>query len=78
MSESASKKFDCVRSMRQIREEISAAISGMTYDELAEWLRAEQHDPILERLMGEPAQPTVGADGPGPTVPAPAAERPVR
>ena len=40
MSESSAKTFDCVQSMRQARDRLSAEIEGMTYDELIEWLGA--------------------------------------
>jgi hypothetical protein len=58
MSKPPSKKtFDCVQSMRQIRDRLSAEIAEMSYDELAQWLRAHQYsDPFLQRLAEKAAQ----------------------
>ncbi len=54
MTEPKAKKFDCVQTMRRIRNGISAEIEGMSYEELAEWLRAHPHsDPVLRRLAEE-------------------------
>ena len=57
MSSSKSETFDCVQSMRQIRDRLSAEIADMSYDELAEWLRAHQYsDPFLQRLSEQAHQ----------------------
>lgn len=57
MSESPSKTFDCVQSMRQVRDKISAEIAGMSYHELAQWLRAHRYsDPFLQRLADKAAR----------------------
>lgn len=57
MSNSPSKTFDCVQSMRHIRDRLSAEIADMSYDELAHWLRAHQYsDPFLQRLAEKAAQ----------------------
>jgi hypothetical protein len=57
MNEPSSKAFDCVRSMRETRDRISAEISEMSYDELAQWLREHRYtDPILQRLAEKAAQ----------------------
>lgn len=57
MSERASKKFDCVQSMRQARDKLSSEIEGMSYDELVRWLRAHDYtDPVLQRLSEKAAQ----------------------
>jgi hypothetical protein len=57
MSKSSSKGFDCVQSMRQIRDKLSAEIAEMSYDELAQWLRAHKYsDPFLQRLAEKAAQ----------------------
>jgi len=51
MIESSSKTFDCVQSMREIRDKLSAEIEGMNYDELVQWLRGHRYeDPVLQRL----------------------------
>jgi hypothetical protein len=57
MPNPSSKTFDCVQSMRQIRDGLSAEIAEMSYDELAQWLRAHQYsDPFLQRLAERAAQ----------------------
>ena len=57
MTNPSSKTFDCVQSMRQIRDRLSAEIAEMSYDELAQWLRAHQYsDPFLQRLAERAAQ----------------------
>ena len=57
MSESASKTFDCVKSMRQARDRLSAEIAAMSYEELATWLRTHQYaDPLLQRLAEKAAR----------------------
>ncbi len=64
MSERSSKTFDCVRSMREVRDKISAEIEGKSYDELAKWLRAHRYkDPILRRLAERAAQQAAPAGG---------------
>ena len=63
MSEPSSKTFDCVQSMRQIRDRLSTEIADMTYDELAQWLRAHRYsDPFLQRLAERAAQQGDAAD----------------
>lgn len=65
MSERSSKTFDCVQSMRQARDKLSAEIEGMTYDELVQWLRAHRYtDPVLQRLADKAAQHADAADRP--------------
>ncbi len=62
MSESSSKTFDCVQSMRQARDRLSAEIEGMSYDELVAWLRAHRYeDPILQGLAEKAAQADAAA-----------------
>ena len=57
MNEPSSKIFDCVQSTRQIRDRLSAEVAEMSYDELAQWLRAHQYsDPFLQRLAERAAQ----------------------
>lgn len=51
------KKFDAVAMMRSARDEISAAIEGMTLEEELKWLASQQlHDPLLKRLRDRAAQ----------------------
>ena len=40
-SENSTKSYDCVKSMREIRDRISAEIANMSYDELRQWLDAQ-------------------------------------
>ena len=57
MSEPVSKTFDCVESMREARDRLSAEIATMTYGELAAWLRDRRYaDPFLQRLAEKAAQ----------------------
>lgn len=57
MSKPSPKIFDCVQSMRQIRDRISAEIAEMSYEELIQWLREHQYsDPFLQRLVEKAAQ----------------------
>jgi hypothetical protein len=57
MSKPFSKTFDCVQSMRQIRDKLSAEIAEMSYDELAQWLRSHEYsDPFLQRLAEKASQ----------------------
>ena len=63
MSDSTSKTFDCVQSMRQTRDRLSAEIADMSYDELAQWLRSHQYsDPLLRRVAEKAAQQDDAAD----------------
>jgi hypothetical protein len=56
MSELSPKSFDCVQSMRQIRDRLSAEIAGLSYDELVKWLQAHRYtDPLLQRLAEQAA-----------------------
>lgn len=46
------KEFDCVRTMREIRDRISAEIAGKTPEELADWFNAHRYsDPVLQRFV---------------------------
>ena len=65
MSEPSSKTFDCVQSMRQARDRLSAETMGMSYDELVKWLRVHRYaDPVLQRLAEKAAQHADAADRP--------------
>jgi hypothetical protein len=65
MSESPSRQFDCVQSMRQARDRLSAESEGMTYDELVTWLRAHRYtDPLLARLAAKASRQTDAAAPP--------------
>ena len=63
MSEPTSKTFDCVQSMREARDQLSAQIADMSHDELVGWLRAHRYaDPLLQRLAEKAAQQADAAD----------------
>jgi hypothetical protein len=65
MSEPTSKTFDCVKSMREIRDRLSAEIADMSYEQLARWLRDHRYsDPLLQRLADTAAQQATGKDWP--------------
>ncbi|MCY4399135.1 MAG: hypothetical protein OXE96_07350 [Gemmatimonadetes bacterium] len=50
-SETERKPFDCVKSMREIRNRISAEIADMSYHELSRWLdRRVREDPFFARI----------------------------
>ena len=51
MDRTKKKEFDAVKSMRDIRNRISAEITGKTHDELAHWLHEHHYsDPVLQRF----------------------------
>jgi len=51
MSNVSAKTFDAVEMMRAVRDEVSATIARMSFDEENRWLRsAEFSDPTLRRL----------------------------
>ena len=62
MDRTEKKEFDAVKSMREIRDRISAEITGKTHDELAHWLHEHHYsDPVLQRLarrINEGSQPS--------------------
>jgi len=65
MSEPDSKTFDCVQSMRQIRDALSATIADMDHDDLIRWLRGHHYsDPVLQRLAEKAARQAAAADWP--------------
>ena len=65
MSKPSSKTFDCVQSMREIRDRLSAEIADMSHDELVRWLRVGLYsDPILQRLAEKAAQQADAVDRP--------------
>lgn len=64
MSKPISKTFDCVQSIRQIRDRLSGEIANLTYDELVQWFRSHQYtDPFLRRLAERAAQQAAAAAG---------------
>ncbi len=64
MSEGTSKTFDCVQTMRQARDKLSAEIEHLSYDELVQWFWISKYtDPGLQRLAEKAAQQADAADG---------------
>jgi hypothetical protein len=62
-----SDDFDCVQSMRQIRDRLSREIAHLSHDELTQWLRSHQYtEPLLQRLADRAAQQARVADGASP------------
>ena len=50
-SKNRTKSFDCVKSVREIRDRVSAEIAKMSYEELRQWLDARvQQDPFFARI----------------------------
>jgi hypothetical protein len=67
MSSPKSKAFDCVQSMRQIRDRLSREIGNLGHDELTRWLRSHRYtEPFLQRLAEKAAQQAAAADGTSP------------
>ena len=63
MNESRSKSFDCVQTMRHIRDRLSKDIAGMNHEELIRWLRSQRYsDPFLQRIADKAAQRGDAAD----------------
>jgi len=57
------KSFDCVKSMRKIRDRLSKEIENLNHDELVRWLRRHKYsDSCLQRLADKAAQRAVPAD----------------
>lgn len=57
MNESRSKSFDCVQTIRQIRDRLSKEIAGMNHEELIRWLRLQRYsDPFLQQIADKAAQ----------------------
>ena len=55
----ATKKFDCVKFMREARARIAAETAHMTIDEQIEWFNSKRYsDPALEALAARLRQST--------------------
>ena len=64
MNSAKSKTFDCVQTMRQIRDRLSREIKNLSHDELTLWLRSHRYtDPLLQRLAEKAAQRAASAAG---------------
>ena len=45
------KPFDCVKYMRKVRDQVSAEIADMSYEDLRQWLDAQvQQDTFFARI----------------------------
>jgi hypothetical protein len=63
MSRPTAKSFDCVQSMRQVRDRFSREIADMSYEDLARWLRSQEYsDPLLKLLAERAARQGDAAD----------------
>ena len=59
------KSFDCVKSMREIRNRVSAEIADMSYSELSRWLdRRVREDPFFSHIP-KSTKPRTTAQGEG-------------
>jgi hypothetical protein len=57
MTKPKPKRFDCVQSMREVRDRISREIQNMSHEELAGWLRSHRFsEPLLQRLADKAAR----------------------
>ena len=62
--ETKEKNFDCVASMREVRDRLSAEIAGMSGAELLRWFNSREYsDPILRRLASRAKAPASRNDG---------------
>ena len=62
------KEFDCVKTMREIRDRISAEITGKTHEELADWFNAHRYsDPVLQRFASRRKEKDSGGGTEQPT-----------
>ena len=51
MHDEQRNSFDCVKTMRDIRDRISSEIAGKTHNDLVLWLHDHDYsDPVLQRL----------------------------
>jgi len=63
MNKPEPKPFDCVHSMRQVRDRVNAEISDMGYDDLVRWLKSYRYkDPVLQRLAQKANQHGAAAE----------------
>jgi hypothetical protein len=63
MSSPKSKTFDCVQTMRQIRDRLSREIENLSHDELTWWLRSHRYtEPFLQRLADKAVQQAAATD----------------
>ena len=63
-NEPASTSFDCVRSMREIRDRLDAEIAELSYEELVARLHRRRTDPLLREIQDK-ARSRAGAEASG-------------
>lgn len=64
MRKSVRKSFDCVETMREVRDRIGEEIAGMNHAELRRWFRARRYsDPVLQRLASRGDRDSVNVVG---------------
>ena len=71
-TERPAKEFDCVASMRRIRDQISAEMGGLSDEDLRRWLKSRRYThPLVRRLAGLTARsaPPEERTAPTPTDP---------
>ena len=51
MSETTPKAFDCMKWLRETRDQINEEIADMSGKELREWFSRQPTDPMLARLF---------------------------
>ncbi len=57
MTTKAKKDYDCVESVREIRDRIGAKMARMSRDERVKWLNTREYsDPILRRFAARPEE----------------------
>ena len=55
-TERPAKEFDCVATMRRIRDRISAEMGGLSDEDLRRWLKSRRYThPLVRRLAGRTA-----------------------
>ena len=57
MTTKAKKDYDCVETVRKIRDRIGAKMARMSRDERVKWLNTREYsDPILRRFTAKPEE----------------------
>ena len=57
MTTKAKKNYDCVGTVRKIRDRIGAKMARMSRDERVKWLNTREYsDPILRRFAAKPEE----------------------
>ena len=67
-TERPAKEFDCVATMRRIRDQISAEMGGLSDEQLSRWLKSRRYSqPLVRRLAGRTAGPAPPEERTAPT-----------